>query len=949
MALLLAIGTTGVAGRVPPTDQAGVPPDTHYRNLFAEQLGKSEGELDARLSIWWQQLFYGDDASQRVYFPTADGMAYVADVANADARTEGLSYGMMIAVQLDHRAEFDRIWTFAKRRLYHESGPYKGYFAWHADFNGRPLSEGPAPDGEQWFAMALFFASHRWGNGEGIFNYEEQAQEILRSMLHKHEAPDRGNATDMFDSASHLPVFAPDGAAAKFSDPSYLLPAFYELWARWARDPGDRAFFAEAARAARVSWRRTADPRTGLMPDYATFGGAPVARGYHAEFASDAWRTLGNPAVDWSWWHADPWEPAEANRVLGFLGPFGGASPNKFQIDGTPASSVTSPGLYAMAAVAGLAADPGIARPFVKRLWEMPVPDGKYRYYDGMLGLLAMLEAGGRFRIYGPPEVDAKAGPVAVFDGFRYSGDDTRFEPPISEGEMRNPIIAGFHPDPSLCRNGDDYYLVNSSFTYFPGIPVYHSRDLEHWTQVGHVITRPSQANFDGLEVSRGVFAPDISFHDGTYYLVTTLVDCGGNCYFTAKNPAGDWSDPVRLDFDGIDPSFFWDDDGSAWLVNNGPPIGSPLYNGHRAIWLQRFDPGLRRLVGPRTVIVNGGTDITRQPIWIEGPHLFKRDGWYYLICAEGGTAENHSEVVLRSQTLAGPWRPGPANPILTQRDLPAGRPEPVTCTGHADFVSLPNGKTWAVFLGCRPYEDGYYNTGRETFALPVSWHDGWPEMLAQGTAVPESVLGPLPAQSYSGKDPTTGNFTWRDDFSGPSLALQWNFLRTSSESWWSLSTVPGSLSLRPRNVSLGSLHNPSFMGRRQQHARFTAIADLRFPATEGFSAGLAAFQNENHNFFLGVRRKGADGEVFLEEMEGGERNAPPLVVASAPLHIADKVDLEIEGKGGRFMFRYRSDDETWRELGGEVDGRILSTKEAGGFVGTYLGMYARLETGAEQ
>jgi xylan 1,4-beta-xylosidase len=946
MALFLFLGGAAAAEGQSPGSGGGLP-DVRYRNLFAEQLGTSEGELDARLSVWWRQLFYGDDASQRVYYPMADGTSYVADVANSDARTEGLSYGMMIAVQLDHRDEFDRIWTFAKHRLYHESGPYRGYFAWHAGFDGHPLSAGPAPDGEQWFAMALFFASHRWGNGEGIYNYEEQAQEILRSMLHKHEDPDRGAATDMFDPQSHLAVFAPDGAAAKFSDPSYLLPAFYELWARWARDPGDRAFFAEAAKAARASWKRTADPKTGLMPDYASFEGAPVERGYHAEFASDAWRTLANPAVDWAWWHADPWETAEANRVLGFLGPFGEAAPNKFHIDGTPASSVTSPGLYAMAAVAGLAAEPAIAQPFVKRLWEMPVPDGKYRYYDGMLGLLAMLEVGGRFRIYDTPVAIANPGPVAVFDWFQYSGNDTRFERPISEGEVRNPILAGFHPDPSLCRSGDDYYLVNSSFTYFPGIPIFHSRDLAHWTQVGHVINRPSQVNFDGIGVSRGVFAPSISFHDGTYYLVTTLADCGGNCYFTANDPAGDWSDPVRLDVEGIDPSLFWDEDGSAWLVNNGPPVGTPLYDGHRAIWLQRFDPALRRLVGPRTVIVNGGTDIMRRPVWIEGPHLFRRDGWYYLICAEGGTAENHSEVVFRSQSLAGPWRPGPANPILTQRDLPTGRPEPVTCTGHADFVSLPDGRTWAVFLGCRPYEDGLYNTGRETFALPVYWRDGWPEMLSQGTPVPDSVLGPLPDAADSGGESNTGNFTWRDDFSGTSLSPQWNLLRTPSEAWWSLSAIPGSLTLKPRNVSLGSLHNPSFVGRRQQHARFTAIAELRFPAAEGFAAGLAAFQNESHNFFIGVRRKGADGEVFLEELNGGAPNSPPLVVSSLTLPFAEKVELEVVGEGGRYAFKFRSGNELWRDLAVDVDGRILSTKAAGGFVGTYLGMYARLEPGA--
>jgi len=924
-------------------------PGFRYRNLFSEELGKSEGEVDARISAWWQQLFYGDNDTQRVYYPTADGMAYIADVANADTRTEGLSYGMMIAVQLDHHPEFDRIWAFARRKLYHESGPLKGYFAWHAGFDGRPLSEGPAPDGEQWFAMALFFASHRWGDGGGIFNYGAEAQAILRSMLHKHEEADHGQVTDMFDARTHQVVFVPGGEGATFSDPSYLLPAFYELWARWASDPADREFFAEAATAARAAMRRAADPKTGLMPDYANFDGTPRDRRGHGNFEFDAWRTLANPAVDWSWWHADPWEPTQANRVLGFIGQFGDACPNWFSIDGTALTKTVSSGLYAMAAVAGLAADPKVARPFVQRLWSMPIPEGKYRYYDGMLGILAMLEVGGRFRVCGPADVPAMAEPMAVFDWFQYSGSDTRFEEPLPAGEIRNPILAGFYPDPSLCRHGDDYYLANSSFTYFPGIPIFHSRDLAHWSQIGSVITRPTQVDFGGLEVSRGVFAPSLSFHGGTYYLVTTLVDCGGNCLFTAKDPAGPWSDPVWLPVDGIDPSLFWDEDGTAWLVNNGPPVGRPLYEGHRAIWLQQFDAGRGRLVGPRTVIVNGGTDIARRPIWIEGPHLFRREGWYYLICAEGGTGENHSEVVFRSRALEGPWIAGPGNPILTQRDLPADRPEPVTCTGHADFVSLPNGGTWAVFLGCRPYEDGFYNTGRETFALPVSWRDGWPDILPRGTAVPEMVPAPLADSAPSGGDYCTGNFTWRDDFAGPDLAQQWNLLRTPGETWWSFSAVPGSLSLRPRTVTLGSLQNPSFIGRRQQHARFAAVAELRFPSSPGFAAGVAAFQNETHHFFLGVRRNGAGVEVFLERVSGGEIGAPPFVVASAPLAASEKIELRIEGQGRRYAFGFRSGDGTWRSLADDEDGSILSTATAGGFVGTYLGMYARLESASRQ
>jgi alpha-N-arabinofuranosidase len=346
-------------------------------------------------------------------------------------------------------------------------------------------------------------------------------------------------------------------------------------------------------------------------------------------------------------------------------------------------------------------------------------------------------------------------------------------------------------------------------------------------------------------------------------------------------------------------------------------------------------------------VIVNGGADLARRPIWIEGPHLFRREGWYYLICAEGGTAENHSEVIFRSRALEGPWQPGPDNPILTQRDLPAARPEPVTSTGHAEFSRLPDGRTWAVFLGCRPYEGGFYNTGRETFALPVSWHDGWPQVLPHGAAVPGWVGAPLRDSAPPGDDYCTGNFTWRDDFAGPELALQWSQIRTPSEAWWSLSAAPGALSIRPRGATLSGRQNPSFIGRRQQHARFAAVAELRSPSSEGFAAGIAAFQNENHHFFLGVRRGAAGCEVFLERAAGGGIGAPPVVVATEPIPATEKTELQIEGRDRRYAFRFRSGSEGWHSLAEDEDGSILSTAVAGGFVGTYLGMYARLEDGA--
>ncbi len=375
-----------------------------YRNLFGELLGKSDAEVDAKLAAAWQQFFHGDENSQRLFYPVAGDMAYVPDIHSNDVRTEGLSYGMMICVQLNHQPEFNQIWKWAKTHLNIPTGPMRGYFAWHGDFQGRQLDPGPAPDGEEWFVMALFFAAHRWGNGEGIFNYEAEAQALLRTMLHKSEEPDRGAATDMFDRAAKQIVFVPHGDGARFTDPSYHLPAFYELWARWAAAPEDRAFCAEAAAASRALFKRAAHPRTGLMPDYSEFDGRPYVRRGHEDFRYDAWRTLSNPALDYAWFAADPWAVEQSNRVLTFLAAQGPSCPDRFKLDGTPISTdVNVPGLFAMAATAGLAADPAIARPFVQRLWEMEIPSGPYRYYNGLLYMLALLQVSGRFQIHSPP------------------------------------------------------------------------------------------------------------------------------------------------------------------------------------------------------------------------------------------------------------------------------------------------------------------------------------------------------------------------------------------------------------------------------------------------------------------------------------------------------------------------------------------------------------------
>jgi xylan 1,4-beta-xylosidase len=532
------------------------------------------------------------------------------------------------------------------------------------------------------------------------------------------------------------------------------------------------------------------------------------------------------------------------------------------------------------------------------------------------------------------------AEPVS-FDWFEYTGRDKVFDQPLPRGHYRNPILAGFYPDPSITRVGDKFFLVNSTFAYFPGIPVFESEDLVHWKHIGNVIDRPAQLSFDGLGISRGVFAPAIDYHNGTFYVINTAVDSGGNFFATAKDPAGPWSDLRWLpEIEGIDPSFFFDTNGKAYVVNNGAPEGKPLYDGHRAIWIQEFDVTGGRLIGPRKVLINGGVDLSKQPIWIEGPHLYKREGWYYLMCAEGGTGSNHSEVIFRSRSPWGPFDPYAGNPILTQRDLAADRPTAITNAGHADLVEAPDGTWWATFLASRTYDTEHYNTGRETFLLPVTWRDGWPMILEHGNTIPYSRSGPS-WMSGDTQAPLSGNFTWRDEFDKATLDSAWMQVRVPRQIWFDLTSRKGVLTIHALPVPLDSLHNPSFLARRQQHMSFDASAMLELPQA-GIDAGIAAFQSEGYWYFLGARRAGNVVEIFLEKRSGASGVA---TVAKTVAESGGSLRLRIAGNAGSYSFFYDPSGNGWKTLRENDDGTILSTDVAGGFVGTMIGPYARAQT----
>lgn len=535
----------------------------------------------------------------------------------------------------------------------------------------------------------------------------------------------------------------------------------------------------------------------------------------------------------------------------------------------------------------------------------------------------------------------AWAGDV-LFTEVRYDGDDGG--PAVDQARYRNPVIAGFYPDPAAIRVGDDFYLVTSTFGYFPGLPVFHSRDLVSWRQIGNAIDRPDQIEYGDDELTRGLFAASISHHDGTFYIANTCFYCdGGNFVITARDPAGPWSDPVWLGFEGIDPSLFFDEDGSAWIVNNGLPEGELRYDGHRAIWIQRFDVAAKKMTGLRKVLVDGGADPAGKPEHVEGPHLFQHDGWYYLTAAEGGTGEQHAQMVWRSRKITGPYEPSPANPVLTQRDLDPARPDPVTSAGHAQFVELKDGSWWAVFLATRPYRGNQYNLGRETFLLPVRWHDGWPVILPRGERIPMApARPPLPREPQPVR--TTGPMQWVERFTAERPPPQWMTIHPPKHAWFA--TGSEGLRLTPSSTPLGehgSGGQPAYLAHRLQHHRATLTATLApYQPAPGELAGLALLQNESRHYVVGMERGDRGPAVALYRRAGKDDDARGQRLARIELPASQRpVSLRFRLDGPRLDVFYALETDQWRPVATGLDASLLSTDVAGGFTGTTFGPYA--------
>lgn len=509
---------------------------------------------------------------------------------------------------------------------------------------------------------------------------------------------------------------------------------------------------------------------------------------------------------------------------------------------------------------------------------------------------------------------------------------------------LKNPILPGFYPDPAICKVGTDYYMVTSTFVYFPGIPVFHSKDLKNWKQITSAINRPSQMDFMGEQVSRGLFAPAINYHKGIFYITCTNIDNGGNFIITARNPAGPWSDPVYIkEVRGIDPSLYFEEDKLFIIYNSDPPENKSLYSGHRTVKIYELDLATLKVLGSEKILVNGGVDISKKPVWIEAPHIYKRNGYYYLMAAEGGTSVNHSEVILRSNDVRGPYVPYEKNPILTQRHLDPKRKNPISSVGHADLVDGPDGNTYAVFLGVRPYEGDFYNTGRETFIAPVKWIDNWPVINPDHEEVQYEYKVNWKEHPQENPLPITGNFEFKVPFKD-SLNTQFLFLRTHNPSWYSFKENKNALTIKLLPATIMEKGNPAFIGRRQQHLQSSASTEMTFSTKkDNEKAGMVIFQNESHFYYL--CKSSDQGKEVVQLFKGNPKSNKMDLLKQVPLPGAQKkIYFKINSEKDVYSFWFGLKENEWQLLEDKLDGKYLSTAVAKGFVGSLYGVYATSE-----
>ncbi|SEN45589.1 alpha-N-arabinofuranosidase [Amphibacillus marinus] len=489
---------------------------------------------------------------------------------------------------------------------------------------------------------------------------------------------------------------------------------------------------------------------------------------------------------------------------------------------------------------------------------------------------------------------------------------------------FKNPILEGFSPDPSVCAVGDDFYLVTSTFAYFPGVPVYHSKDLVNWKQIGNALHRESQLKLLDTEHSQGIFAPCIRYHEGTFYMITTNVSHGGNFLVTATDPTGPWSDPYFIDHaPGIDPSLFFDDNGKCYYVGTRPRPEGPNFNGDWEVWLQELDLETMQLIGVSTRLWNGAL---RDVVWPEGPHIYKKDGFYYLMIAEGGTGFNHCVTMARSEKIDGPYIGNKNNPILTHRHL--GKDFPVCNVGHGDLVETTDGNWYMTCLASRIF-DGYSNLGRETFLAEVIWEDGW------------AVVNPGKGQLLDEQDhqlplvPVEQTTKHTFDVFKPEFL----FLRNPNINNYDNQTRQGWLRLYPTTKTIHELASPTYLGLRQQSMWYKLSTRLELALEPGGEAGLVILQNDKYSIRLVAVSEEKGTVINLITTIDGEES-----IVGAQAIEAKNLELNLIGNGQRVKGVCHADGKEL-VIAENIDSHYLSTEVAGGFVGCTLGIYATSTT----
>ena len=470
----------------------------------------------------------------------------------------------------------------------------------------------------------------------------------------------------------------------------------------------------------------------------------------------------------------------------------------------------------------------------------------------------------------------------------------------------RNPVIPGFFSDPSVCRAGEDYYLVNSTFEYFPAVPVFHSRDLVNWEMIGYCIDRVTQ-----LPKGLNIFATTIRYHEGTFYMITTNMGAGGNFYVTATNPAGPWSDPIWIEAQGIDPDLFFDEDGRVYVISS-------------TFELHEIDIKTGKYISEGLKVWNGTGGR-----WAEGPHIYKKDGFYYLMAAEGGTEEAHSETIARSKDIWGPYNDNPANPILAHANA-AGQGNPIQGVGHADIVRAHDGSWWMVFHGYRSVGDGVHHIlGRETCLAPVTWpKNGWPVVNGNGTVTIDMTCPTLPLKPFAAKPS-------RIEFDGEKLPLEWNYLRYPVSANYSFTNRKGYMSLTGSEQTIEDRKSPTFVGQRIKNMNITATTQVEFvPNKANEEAGISLLNNSVH-FDLVIKQSNAS-RVLVSRLRFGivVHESEEVVLKPGPVKLAIKCDRST------FTFSYAQGDETFKEIE-KVNSKFLSSETVGGFTGVYVSLYA--------